>query len=88
MVVQAIVTRATVNVAQRVVVQQQRRFAGGHAKAKVEWTGIDKVVRGYFPEDYQCTSSELPLACLFLNEIRPTRFCCTFTDHFLKSEKK
>jgi len=31
-----------------------RRNMGGHAPAP-EWTGIDKVVRGYFPQDYQCT---------------------------------
>jgi hypothetical protein len=58
MVFSAIATRSTANVAGRLLVQQQKRFAGGHAKAKVEWTGIDKVVRGYFPEDHQCTSSE------------------------------
>lgn len=30
----------------------QKRSMGGSAPAP-EWTGIDKVVRGYFPEDYQ-----------------------------------
>ena len=36
--------------------QQKRNFAlGGHHGPPPEWTGIDKVVRGYFPEDYQCT---------------------------------
>ena len=29
----------------------QKRQMGAHAQP--EWTGIDKVVRGYFPEDYQ-----------------------------------
>jgi hypothetical protein len=32
--------------------QQRRGMA--HAPAP-EWTGIDKVVRGYFPQDYQRT---------------------------------
>lgn len=32
--------------------QQCRQMGGGHAPAP-EWTGIDKVVRGYFPEDHQ-----------------------------------
>jgi hypothetical protein len=32
--------------------QQQRRTMAAHAPAP-EWTGIDKVVRGYFPQDYQ-----------------------------------
>ena len=37
---------------------QRRTFAlGGHHGPPPEWTGIDKVVRGYFPEDYQCTLS-------------------------------
>ena len=31
---------------------QRRQMGGSHAPAP-EWTGIDKVVRGYFPEDYQ-----------------------------------
>eukprot|EP00978_Attheya_sp_CCMP212_P008942 scaffold21101_cov56-Attheya_sp.AAC.2 len=31
-----------------------RRNMAGHAPAP-EWTGIDKTVRGYFPQDYQCT---------------------------------
>jgi len=34
-------------------ISQRPMGSGGHA-AK-EWTGIDKVVRGYFPEDYQST---------------------------------
>lgn len=40
----------------RVVVQQQtkRGMAGGHGP-KPEWTGLDKTVRSYFPEDYQRT---------------------------------
>jgi len=29
----------------------QKRQMGGHAQPK--WEGIDKIVRGYFPEDYQ-----------------------------------
>jgi hypothetical protein len=38
-------------------ISQRPMGSGGHA-AK-EWTGIDKVVRGYFPEDYQSTYKEL-----------------------------
>ena len=30
----------------------QKRQMGGHAQP--QWEGIDKVVRGVFPEDYQC----------------------------------
>ena len=37
--------------------QQRRAMGGGHAPAP-EWEGIDKVVRGYFPQDHQRT---LPL---------------------------
>ena len=32
---------------------QKRYMAGGHGPAP-EWEGIDKVVRGVFPHDYQC----------------------------------
>jgi hypothetical protein len=40
----------------RVVAQQTKRgMAGGHGP-KPEWTGLDKTVRTYFPEDYQGTS--------------------------------
>jgi hypothetical protein len=36
--------------------QQRRNMAlGGHHGPPPEWEGVDKVVRGYFPEDYQCT---------------------------------
>jgi hypothetical protein len=42
-----------------VAIQQQRRtMAGGHAPAP-KWEGIDKVVRGYFPQDYQRESQIL-----------------------------
>uniref|UniRef100_A0A7S2R1X0 Uncharacterized protein n=1 Tax=Eucampia antarctica TaxID=49252 RepID=A0A7S2R1X0_9STRA len=37
---------------------QQRRQMGGHAPAP-EWTGIDKVVRGYFPQDHQLAGAIL-----------------------------
>lgn len=42
--------------------QQQRRglALGGHHGPPPEWTGVDKVVRGYFPEDYQRTLSVIP----------------------------
>jgi len=44
----------------------QRQMGGGGGHAAKEWTGIDKVVRGYFPEDYQstygkCRSRLIPL---------------------------
>lgn len=55
MVVQAMATRAAANAARRVFSQQPKRSFAGHAKAHIEWTGVDKIVRGYFPEDYQCT---------------------------------
>jgi hypothetical protein len=33
---------------------QKRSMAlGGHHGPPPDWQGIDKVVRGYFPEDYQ-----------------------------------
>lgn len=41
--------------ATRVVHQQQKRSMGGGGGPKPEWEGIDKVVRQYFPEDYQRT---------------------------------
>jgi hypothetical protein len=44
-----------------VAIQQQRRtMAGGHAPAP-KWEGIDKVVRGYFPQDYQRESQIVSL---------------------------
>jgi len=33
----------------------QRRAMGGGGHAAPEWEGIDKIVRGYFPGDHQCT---------------------------------
>jgi hypothetical protein len=39
--------------------QQKRSFAlGGHHGPPPEWTGVDKIVRSYFPEDYQRTLRE------------------------------
>jgi hypothetical protein len=37
--------------------QQQRRnmSLGGHHGPPPEWTGVDKIVRSYLPEDYQRT---------------------------------
>jgi hypothetical protein len=36
--------------------QQKRTMAlGGHHGPPPDWQGVDKVVRGYFPHDYQCT---------------------------------
>lgn len=47
--------------------QQKRQFAlGGSHGPPPEWEGVDKVVRGYFPEDYQCMyslSADAPLFC-------------------------
>lgn len=35
--------------------QTKRRMGGGGHAPAPEWTGIDKVVRGVFPKDYQRT---------------------------------
>ena len=44
--------RSTVQRASRIAnASAQKRQMGTHAAP--EWTGIDKVVRGVFPEDYQ-----------------------------------
>jgi hypothetical protein len=51
-VVSAVARRRTAVMATRKV---QQRGMGGHAP-KPEWTGIDKTVRSYVPEDYQRTS--------------------------------
>jgi hypothetical protein len=42
--------------------QHQRRglALGGHHGPAPEWKGVDKVVRGYFPEDYKCTYFKIP----------------------------
>ena len=44
-------------VARVAINQQQRRnlALGGHAGPAPEWTGIDKIVRSYVPEDWQRT---------------------------------
>ena len=52
-------TTSTLRTTLRRVVQPpatmtKRGMAGSHG-AKPEWTGIDKTVRSYFPEDYQRT---------------------------------
>mmetsp|Transcript_15697 Transcript_15697/g.18925 ORF Transcript_15697/g.18925 Transcript_15697/m.18925 type:complete len:134 (-) Transcript_15697:190-591(-) len=44
--------------ATRVAQQQQKRSMGGGGP-KPEWEGIDKVVRQYFPEDYQLAGAIL-----------------------------
>ena len=46
--------------------QQQRRnlSLGGHHGPPPVWTGVDKVVRGYFPEDYQRTYFKVPNSVL------------------------
>uniref|UniRef100_A0A7R9W4Z7 Uncharacterized protein n=1 Tax=Pseudictyota dubia TaxID=2749911 RepID=A0A7R9W4Z7_9STRA len=44
--------------ARTAAVQSQRRNMGGHAPAP-EWTGIDKVVRDVFPQDYQLAGAIL-----------------------------
>eukprot|EP00563_Minutocellus_polymorphus_P003408 CAMPEP_0181040346 /NCGR_PEP_ID=MMETSP1070-20121207/10996_1 /TAXON_ID=265543 /ORGANISM="Minutocellus polymorphus, Strain NH13" /LENGTH=123 /DNA_ID=CAMNT_0023118343 /DNA_START=6 /DNA_END=377 /DNA_ORIENTATION=+ len=43
----------------RTAVRSQRRQMGGSHAPAPEWTGIDKVVRGYFPEDYQLAGAIL-----------------------------
>jgi hypothetical protein len=52
-----VAARRTVPLVTRTTQQPQRRsFAlGGHHGPPPEWEGIDKVVRGYFPKDYQRT---------------------------------
>jgi hypothetical protein len=45
-----IAARTALLATRRVVAQQKRRMG---AAAAPEWTGIDKVVRGYFPGDDQ-----------------------------------
>lgn len=64
----------------RVVVQQQtkRGMAGGHGP-KPEWTGLDKTVRSYFPEDYQRTFVvvvKIPNSLLFTHRIQ-----CIFMEY-------
>jgi hypothetical protein len=45
---------------------QKRGMAlGGHSGPPPEWTGIDKTVRSYFPEDYQRALRPLFLFCEF-----------------------
>ena len=50
--------------------QQRRTMSlGGHHGPPPEWTGVDKVVRKYVPEDYQRTyfvDSRIPDSSLFL----------------------
>ena len=43
--------RTALHAARRTAQQQAKRRMGGGAAAAPEWTGIDKVVRGYFPKD-------------------------------------
>ena len=49
--------RAVPLIARSTTQQPQRRgfSLGGHHGPPPKWEGIDKVVRGYFPEDYQRT---------------------------------
>lgn len=49
---------ASRRLAPRIALQQTQRrnlALGGHSGPPPEWTGIDKVVRSYFPEDWQRT---------------------------------
>ena len=43
--------RTALHAVRRTAQQQAKRRMGGGAAAAPEWTGIDKVVRGYFPKD-------------------------------------
>mmetsp|Transcript_20327 Transcript_20327/g.31799 ORF Transcript_20327/g.31799 Transcript_20327/m.31799 type:complete len:126 (+) Transcript_20327:84-461(+) len=43
--------RTALHAARRTAQHQAKRRMGGGAAAAPEWTGIDKVVRGYFPKD-------------------------------------
>jgi len=50
----AVARRRAMPLFTRTTTQQRRGFAlGGSHGPPPEWEGIDKVVRGYFPEDYQ-----------------------------------
>lgn len=55
--------------------QQRRGFAlGGSHGPPPEWEGVDKVVRGYFPEDYQCTSCVVESTSSFIVTVFFSRF--------------
>ena len=51
--------RTALHAARRTAQQQAKRRMGGGAAAP-EWTGIDKVVRGYFPKD-----EDSEFSCIF-----------------------
>ena len=64
--------------------QQQRRTMslGGHHGPPPEWTGVDKVVRKYLPEDYQRTFfavDRIPNSMKFFVDTE-TLICCLFTS--------
>ena len=56
--------RTALHAARRTAQQQAKRRMGGGAAAAPEWTGIDKVVRGYFPKDED--SEFISLAFFFI----------------------
>lgn len=58
--------RTALHAARRTAQQQAKRRMGGGAAAAPEWTGIDKVVRGYFPKD---EDSELIFFHVFFSPI-------------------
>ena len=53
--------------------QQQANLRMGGAAAAPEWTGIDKVVRGYFPQDDQ-----RELYCIHNIVCLGYLFCCVY----------
>ena len=59
--------RTALHAARRTAQQQAKRRMGGGAAAAPEWTGIDKVVRGYFPKD---EDSELIFFHVFFADMR------------------
>ena len=58
--------RTALHAARRTAQQPAKRRMGGGAAAAPEWTGIDKVVRGYFPKD---EDSEFIVVVLFFHII-------------------
>lgn len=59
--------RSVTRHARRFPAQQRRRFAlGGSSGPPPEWEGVDKVVRGHFPQDYQ-RALPIWLFCLLLS---------------------
>lgn len=74
-----IAVMARKHMTQQVSQAQRRAMGGGHAPAP-EWEGIDKVVRGVFPADYQrefrCERRS-PLIFVIVGSARDSKFLAT-----------